>query len=210
MKVKGSLYTAGISKFSGSTAHDVPDEINVTVKFNGSENLKDLQDYLDKASKDYGADEIVPISCDIQYEGEYNFPYIDIYGFNLKPGIYDKKVGNNFSDLIDDDIDSYFMHHSTSMFTGEQGEFTFMVSPSMVDLDNGIIFILSIPYEAVAEDETLSGEDPLSISYFDDAETNTDTDTDIDNNITSSSGGGCMLMQFSWILILAFFIKFVR
>ena len=210
LKVKGSLYTAGISKFSGSTAHDVPDEINVTVKFNGSENLKDLQDYLDKASKDYGADEIVPISCDIQYEGEYNFPYIDIYGFNLKPGIYDKKVGNNFSDLIDDDIDSYFMHHSTSMFTGEQGEFTFMVSPSMVDLDNGIIFILSIPYEAVAEDETLSGEDPLSISYFDDAETNTDTDTDIDNNITSSSGGGCMLMQFSWILILAFFIKFVR
>ncbi|MBR0079852.1 MAG: hypothetical protein IJP69_05710 [Synergistaceae bacterium] len=208
LKVKGSLYTAGISKFSGSTAHDVPDEINVTVKFNGSENLKDLQDYLDKASKDYGADEIVPISCDIQYEGEYNFPYIDIYGFNLKPGIYDKKVGNNFSDLIDDDIDSYFMHHSTSMFTGEQGEFTFMVSPSMVDLDNGIIFILSIPYEAVAEDETLSGEDPLSISYFDDAETN--TDTDIDNNITSSSGGGCMLMQFSWILILAFFIKFVR
>ena len=208
LKVKGSLYTAGISKFSGSTAHDVPDEVNVTVKFNGSENLKDLQDYLDKASKDYGADEIVPISCDIQYEGEYNFPYIDIYGFNLKPGIYDKKVGNNFSDLIDDDIDSYFMHHSTSMFTGEQGEFTFMVSPSMVDLDNGIIFILSIPYEAVAEDETLSGEDPLSISYFDDAETN--TDTDIYNNITSSSGGGCMLMQFSWILILAFFIKFVR
>ena len=194
-QANGSLYTAYVSSrhdTSVRTSEELPDELisSITVKFNDSENLETLQDYLDNASEDKGPYTPVPVTCEIKCEGDYTLPYVEICGINLMPGVFDKKAANNFDDLVSGDIDSYFMYHSTSIFPGEPYKFTFMVAPADVHLDDGIIFSVEIPYEEVVEEADTDGETPFEYSE-DFEEDSGDVTSGDDYILPGDSGGGC-------------------
>ncbi len=135
----------------------------VKIKFNGSNNLFDFMVDLVIWSNDYGYDSPMPVKCEIEYSGEYIFPYARFAGFTLKDGV-SARIGENYDLITDEDIDSYFVIHDTTLIPDDVAELSFFISAKMIEESDETLYGLIVPYSDILDNVDTTGENIESAS----------------------------------------------
>ena len=127
----------------------------------------------------------MPVRCEIEYEGEYIFPYARFVGFTLKDGV-SERIGENYDLITDDDIDSYFVIHDTTLIPDDVAEFNFLISAKMIEESDETLYGLIVPYSDIFDDVDTTGEDIESASAGNyDASKYVDINSTVEYNFTS-------------------------